>query len=86
MALNLPKGMTVSQIMFQLAGVLLTLVGVSFTVTQPLFQRIDALNASVIELKVRDTTQQADTDRLEGRLTRIETDLYRLRQEYGTKP
>ncbi len=86
MAINLPKGMTASQVMFQLAGVLLTLVGVSFTVTQPLFQRIDALNASVIELKVRDTTQQANTDRLETRLTRIENDLYRLRQEYGTKP
>lgn len=70
-----------NQIIVQLGGILLTLVGVSFTVTQPLFQRIDALSTAVTELKVRDTAQVADIIRLDTRLSRLENDLYKLRQE-----
>lgn len=71
-----------TQLLFSLGSVVLTLVGLSFTITRPTLERIDNLRADVIELKATSKASDVAQDALERRLTRIETDLYRLRQEY----
>lgn len=75
------KAMT-QQLLFSLGGVALTIIGLSFTITRPTLERIDDLRADVVELKATTKASDSNQETLERRLTRIETDLYRLRQEY----
>ncbi|ABI33188.1 PfWMP4_44 [Phormidium phage Pf-WMP4] len=79
------KSMT-QQLLFSLGGVGLTIIGLSFTITRPTLERIDELRADVVELKATTKASDSNQEALERRLSRIETDLYRLRQEYQSAP
>lgn len=85
-SIRMPDKNTTQQLLFQLGGTLLTIVGLSYTMTQPTLQRIDELRADMIELKTKAIATDQTQSTLERRLTRIETDLYRLRQEYPSVP
>ncbi|UTQ79823.1 hypothetical protein [Plectonema phage JingP1] len=77
-----PDKFMTQQLLFSLGGVALTIIGLSFTITRPTLERIDELRGEVIELKATTRASDSTQDALERRLTRIETDLYRMRQEY----
>jgi predicted acyltransferase len=69
-----------TQLALQATGVVLTIVGLTYTMTRPIVERLDTLNSSFIELKtqkIADTAQQAAIER---RVLRIENDLYRLQE------
>lgn len=66
------------QLILQLGGTLLTVIGLTFTMTQPLFTRIDALTLGMARLEENSKTAAVSSVNMERRLNRIETDLYTL--------
>lgn len=75
-----------TSLVLQLGGTLLTIVGLTFTVTQPLFTRIDTLTLAVARIEERSNSNSLTSAETQRRLTRIENDLYTLqRNEYASR-
>lgn len=77
-----PEKFVTTQLLFQLGGMLLTIIALSFTVTRPTIDRIDELRQAVTELKATTAASDLNQSAMDTRLRRIETDLYQLRQDY----
>ena len=70
-----------NQLLLQLGGVVLTIIGLSFTMSQPLFAKLDTLTTNVTELRTQASANAEKYGAFDRRLTRIETDLYRLQRD-----
>ena len=65
-------------LMLQIGGTILTIVGLTFTITAPLFTRIDNLTLAIARMEESSKAAVVNQAALERRLSRIETDLYTL--------
>lgn len=81
MSLTPDQRNTMNQLFLQLGSVALTIIGLSFTMSQPLFAKLDTLTTNVTELRTQATANAEKYDAFDRRLTRIETDLYRLQRD-----
>lgn len=81
MSLTPDQRNTMNQLFLQLGSVALTIIGLSFTMSQPLFAKLDTLTTNVTELRTQASANAEKYDDFNRRLTRIETDLYRLQRD-----
>lgn len=69
---------TMTTLIFQLGGTALTVIGLTFTMSQPLFNKLDALNLTMTRVEAQTTASDIQQAAMERRLSRIENDLYIL--------
>lgn len=64
--------------LLQIGGTILTVIGLTFTITSPLFTRIDNLTQAITRMEENGKAVALNQTALERRLNRIENDLYTL--------